>query len=390
MTENPVSRRTLLTAAGSILLAGCNSNSGEQDLGTRYAQTTRSATTTATATPTTVEPADINIETRTETPPEQRRRETRTERETTTQQETATETQTQGPADSMTAARANLRDAVAEFWAAGADSETLVSVTAASVDFDEQAVLDDVSTARDNLDEAQTFRAAEQDRIENHRAFATFLEWLAETQASVIDCYQRLQEVLEHLYAEELSEAGGARARYDGAVQEARSQFEGFQERTRDGNTTAMDVVSRDAYSEKVDQWETELSGFEDLSSPLQQTRDGLDSFGEGVDSYTRSDWQSAESDLFGANNDFQIASSTLRSYDAPPAINGTVGTLRTTVQQLDEGTGPLSESAAAARSGEESDRVEELEAAIEAFEQSVKVRQLPSYEQLRSETSTG
>lgn len=390
MTDKPVSRRTLLAAAGTILFAGCGGNGGgnEDSLGTRYVQTTESATATATPTQTTAEPVDINIETRTETATERR-----TDRETATRQETATQettdTPTAGPEDLMNAARESIRDAVEEFWSHGTDTETLVSVTAASVDFDEQPVLDELSTARDHLDEAELYGTVDQEQIENHRTFAMFVEWLANTQVQVIECYQRLQEVTDLLYGEELAEAGGARARFDSAVREARNQFDGFQERTRDGNTTAMDIVSRDDYSEKVDQWETEVTGFEELSNPIQKTRDGLESFAAGVDSYTRGDYQSAESEFLGSNNDFQLATTTLRSYDAPPAITGTVGEFRNFVQQLEDGTGYLLESASAARQGDEDERTESLRDGIDALRQSVRVRDLPSYQQLRSETST-
>jgi hypothetical protein len=388
MTDKPVSRRKLLAAAGTILLAGCGSDGSNQDsFGTRFAQETDAATATATRTATTAEPPDINIETRSETQTEQRERETTTQRETAT--ETETETPSPGPEDVMEAARTSLRDAVTEFWSYGTDAETLVSVTAASIDFDEQAVLDELSTARDHLNEAETFGTGDQERIENHRTFAMFVEWLANTQVRVIDCYRTLQDVLEELYAEDLSDAGGARARFDSAVEDAQSQLNGFQERTRDGNTTAMEIVSRDAYDEKVDQWETEIDGFEELSDPLEKTRTGLDSFATGVDSYTRSDFQSAESELFGANNDFQLANSTLRTYSAPDSISGTVSTYRNMVEQLADGTGPLTESAAAGRRGAEEERVELLENGIDALRQSARVRNLPSYEQLTSETST-
>ncbi len=388
MTDKPVSRRNLLAAAGTILFAGCGSDGSDQDsFGTRFAQETDTATASATRTATTAEAAEINIETRTETPTQQRERETTTQRETAT--ETETETPTPGPEDVMDAARTSLRDAVTEFWSYGTSAETLVSVTAASIDFDEQAVLDELSTARDHLDDAEAFGTVDQERIENHRTFATFVEWLTDTQVTVIDCYRALQDVLDNLYAEDLDDAGGARARFDSAVEDAQAQLSGFQERTRDGNTTAMEIVSRDAYDEKVDQWETEINGFEELSDPLEKTRTGLDSFAAGVDTYTRTDYQSAESDFFSANNEFQLANSTLRTYDAPSSVSGTVSTYRDMVEQLADGTGPLADSAAAGRRGDEDERVESLEDGIEALQRSARVRNLPSYEQLTSETST-
>ncbi|MFB6176922.1 MAG: hypothetical protein ABEI99_07230, partial [Halobaculum sp.] len=332
MTEQPVSRRTLLAVAGTALVAGCGSNSESDQSrpGTRFARNTGRSTATPTRTRAREESdggVEIEIDTDTPTDTETRTERRDTETRTETPEPEDTETPTPSGSQVLTVARANLRDAVREFVSHGTSSQTLDSVTAASIDFDKQAVLDEVSAARDQFERAAESGDVSQQRIDEHRAFAVFVEWLAETQAEVIDCYENLQSVLEHVYAEELDEAGGDFAGFQNAVEEARDKLNGFTERTSEGDTSALDVVSRDEYAEKVDQFRMELDGFEALFDPIQRTIDGLEAFAEGVDAYTRSDYTTAESEFFSSHNDFELAHTPLTTMSPPPSISGTVDT---------------------------------------------------------------
>jgi len=393
MTEQ-VSRRTLLAVAGALVTAGCGNQSDQEDFGTRFQRDTRTATRTATATRTVADDGGVDINvgdgTETETGIEgetdrQTARETDRPRETTGPE--PTETATPIGSQALAAARATLRDAVEEFWSYGGTSLTLNSVTAASIDFDDEAVIELVSTARDQLDQAADGDDIDVDRVDNHRTFADLVEDLAELQATVVPAYENLQTVLDHQYAEELDDARLAFPDFENAVEDARDRFEQFDVSTSAGDTTALDIISESDYEDKRSQFESELDGFEELFDPVQDTRSGLESFASGVDAYTGLDYRDAESDFFDATNSFELANTALMSFTAPPSLSGTVSTLENVTGRLATGTDLLYQSAQHASDGEEEEQNRDFDRALSELRRSSTVTDLPSFQQLVEET---
>lgn len=178
-----MNRRTFLSLAGSVLIAGCSD--GGDGTPTPTPSPTPTPTPEPTATPTETEtptPTETPTETQTETP------------ETPTAEERA--------ADALQEARTTVRRAVEVYIGQGDAAETIVDVGPATMDFDAGPIEDRCQSALDLLDEADENATDEQaTAIRRLRSSVTWLSQITAIQAA-------LSDVVGHI-----DDAGGAARR---------------------------------------------------------------------------------------------------------------------------------------------------------------------------------
>lgn len=375
MTERTLTRRRLLVAGGTVLVAGCGGDGAPDD--ERFApdenrndrvEQTEQAT-----------PAD-GPTTAEETPAE-------TATESTDDgdaEETATETPTR--ADSLDTARTRLTESVRTFIRTG-NAESFVGVDGSARDLDEEAIRDRLDEARDHLDRAEPSPEVDGEVVTALRAFAAFVDAVLDAQLAVVEAFGEYDQAVDHLRDEQIHDATKTIAFLDDRVEEAREAVETFTDETSAADLEPLDVLSPEDYDAKVEQLETELDDMGKLDAPLEHLKDGLDEFADGVDEYIPKNWNSAYRRFAEAQRQFRDAQDELLMTEGAGAPGDLLDRVSNAVDSLESGTDSLLDSCAAGSENNDSARKSDLRRAKRILRGGSFVGDLPSVGELDRRT---
>ena len=332
-------RRTFLATAGALVSAGCS-----EVIPPPETTVTSGTDSTTDGTPSDALPTDGSGPTPTGT-------------DSTTDQQTETQTDTpstpeRDAAEGIETARESLADAVTAYQAfADADDATLLDVTAAT-----KVSVSDVtglaSDARNALDKIETKANADQtDTIDRLRGVADFLTNGIRCQANLYNAHAKFTFVVGRIYAESFAQIPGQVSQMRDSRETATGHFETLQAATDQSDVQALDALSTDGYSEKVAQFERELTAFSTFAETSETITDGLEAFQDGNDEFTNDNYDDAAAKYDTAVEQFESAIDALNGLDTPESIAAEIADLVSVMDALASGSTTLAE---AARAGDE------------------------------------
>lgn len=275
-------RRRYLVLAGTVLVAGCQSEADEPD-------PTETATPTATPTPTETE--------------------TQTETETEESTETETEPETPSPAERAAAAiedaRGALRRAHTVYLSAAGDADTILDVGPQTTGLDADRIDSECEEGLGHLDRARETATSDQEHtISLLRTATQWMRMATEMQALMAEVVENVQ-------------AAGAAAEdesfdvmidsFDAAAEEATDGMSRARGRIGDPGLPAfreIDQIDADAIGEKNTNLSRESITFEELGEHLGDAAHAAETL-ERADRYVASDPDEAESLALGAADTF-------------------------------------------------------------------------------------
>lgn len=391
-------RRHLLTVAGALLAAGCNTASDEPTTGT----TTESPrpTPTESGTPTRTERA-TDTRTRTETPtdtPTESPTETATESPTETATETPTETETPTPdpavqeaATHIETAREKLGEALDAFLAfGGEDNDSLTVVDASTDDFSFPPVTNPVSDATDALDQIPDGATDEQEQTASDlREVGVFLDHAARAQMNMTRAFAAVETAREFYYDEAFDTVGNARQTMTDEVEEARDELATIEDNSGSDAIDSFDRLSQTDYIVKRDQLEREADTVAELESIFGTLIDAMRSFGTGINSYLGDTPRRSENDFREAENSFTDATDSLDSLSAAEPFRDGIDELLSVTEALEAGSVDLEAAAAAIIRGDESEKNDREDDARAQFQSSeIASNQIEPVERFLRETA--
>ncbi|MFB6142453.1 MAG: hypothetical protein ABEJ30_03820 [Halorientalis sp.] len=339
MSERTMTRRRLLVAGGSMLLAGCG---GQQDPSeNRFIETrteaTRQGQDRQTRANGTASGARGSNGTATDTPsgrPTERPTEPPTEPQadtdtpTETPRETPrTDTRPDSARESFARARTMLSEAFDAFVATAADA-SILAVDSSHVNFNPSAVHRYADNAREYIDHAERL-AGDQRTIAELRGAASYIDRLATVQSVVVGVYEQVSTAIDALSREDFSAADGPITFLDRDVRQARDEVATLREETDPSDVDPFGEITPVAYRAKFEQFLGELDVLERLDGPLRHASEGLRPMSQGTEAVIHSQWESAVRYYYRVNRDFIEMQRDLGGMSGPAGAGLMVDRLR-------------------------------------------------------------
>ena len=255
-------RRSVLAAAAA-LLAGCGQQPST-DTSTPTGTATRTPTATSSPSPT---------ETPTASP---------TETAEPTETPTATETETpelsereERAAQALDRAISELSQAVSTYVGNAGDS--LVDVSAATENFSRTAVLNDLSDADDDIEDARRLVSSRQEpRLEAVETARRFLRLCLDTQPRLIAAYGEAERARDAVESQRETEVEGATADLRDERQDAEAGFDSIESETDAERVSVVPAIPAGDYEAKVAQFGAEVDGFGSLADFFARFRPAI------------------------------------------------------------------------------------------------------------------